>query len=259
MSDSTWVLGVRVDNVTEEEALARIAAFVAEGGPHQVVTVNPEFVVVARDTPAFRAVLNGADLALADGVGLLWASRLLGQPLRARLPGVDMVVRICERAAALGQRVYLLGGGEGVAAAAAQRLQRLVPGLKVAGWYAGSPRDEEAPEIVARIRAAAPQVLFVAFGAPAQELWIARHGRELGVPVMMGVGGSFDYLSGRVARAPRWMRRLGLEWLFRLVRQPWRLRRQITRLPRFALLALWEALRTRRSARPAQLSRSERP
>jgi N-acetylglucosaminyldiphosphoundecaprenol N-acetyl-beta-D-mannosaminyltransferase len=259
MGDAVWLLGVRVDNVTEEEALARIEACLAEGGPHQVVTVNPEFTVLARDNAAFREVLNRAHLALADGVGLIWASRLLGQPLRARLPGVDMVVRICERAAAQGYRVFFLGGGAGVAAAAAEQLQRRCPGLQVAGCYAGSPREEEAVEIIGRIRAAGPQVLFVAFGAPAQDLWIARYGHDLGVPVMMGVGGSFDYLSGRVPRAPLWMRRAGLEWLFRLIRQPWRVRRQLTRLPRFVVLVLWEALRARRGPRALHVSGSGGP
>ena len=228
------ILGVRVDRVTTAGALARIASFIAEGGPHQVVTVNPEFVMAARRNRAFRAVLEGADLCLADGVGLLWAGRVLGRPLPERVAGSDLVPQIAALAAARGWRLFLLGAQPGVAARAAEALQRVNPDLRVVGTYAGSPADEEAPTMIELIRAGRPDILLVAYGAPAQDLWIARHRAALQIPVMMGVGGAFDFLAGVTPRAPRWMRQMGLEWLHRLICQPWRWRRMLA-LPHFAV------------------------
>lgn len=227
------ILGVRVDRVTALETLDRIASFIAEGGPHQIVTVNPEFVMAARRDPAFRAVIEAADLCLADGVGLLWAGRILGRPLPERVAGSDLVPQIAMLAAARGWRLFLLGARPGVAARAAEALQRANPGLRVVGTYAGSPGDEEAPAVIELIRAKRPDILFVAYGAPAQDLWIARHRAALQTPVMMGVGGAFDFLAGVTRRAPRWMRQAGLEWLHRLICQPWRWRRMLA-LPHFA-------------------------
>lgn len=227
------ILGVRVDPVTIEEALNRLAGFIAEGTPHHVVTINPEFVMASRRHPAFRSVLEAADLCLADGVGLLWAGRILGRPLPERVAGSDLLPRIAERAAREGWRLFFLGARPGVARRAAQVLTSRYAGLLVAGTYPGSPADDEAPEIISRIRTARPDMLFVAFGAPAQDLWIARHRDALAVPVMMGVGGAFDFLAGVTKRAPVWMQQAGLEWLHRLIHQPWRWRRMLA-LPHFA-------------------------
>lgn len=226
------ILGVRVDALTYADLLARIAAFIGEGTPHQIATVNPEFVMEARRNPAFAAALERSDLCLADGVGLLWAARRMGRTLPERVTGSDGVPMIAQRAAERGWRVYLLGAGPGVAQRTAGILQTRYPGLDVAGAYAGSPADAEAPEIITRIREARPDILFVAYGAPKQDLWIDKHRQELWAPVMMGVGGSFDFIAGVQKRAPRWLQRLNLEWLFRLLSQPWRWRRQLA-LPRF--------------------------
>ncbi|MBI4498927.1 MAG: WecB/TagA/CpsF family glycosyltransferase [Chloroflexi bacterium] len=245
------VLGVRVDRLTAAAALARLTAFIESGLPHQVVTVNPEFIIQAQEHPAFREVLRRADLALADGVGLVWAGWLLGAPLPARLPGVDLVETLAALAAERGYRVFLLGAREGIAARAAQVLRGRFPALQVVGVHSGSPAPAEEDEIVERIRAARPHLLFVAYGAPQQDLWIARHLARLEVPVAMGVGGAFNYIAGGARRAPRWMRRLGLEWLHRLVREPWRWRRML-RLPRFAALVLREAARSRLVPVPPQ-------
>ncbi len=235
MSTSDWrVLGVRVDPVTTEEALVRLAAFVAQGTPHHVVTVNPEFVMISRRHPAFRAILEAADLCLADGVGLLLAGHILGRPLPERVAGSDLLPQIAARAAREGWRLFFLGARPGVAQRAAEVLMERNPGLQVVGTYPGSPAEEEAPEIIRRVRAAEPDMLFVAYGAPAQDLWIARHREALGVPVMMGVGGAFDFIAGVAKRAPLWMRRMGLEWLHRLIHQPWRWRRMLA-LPHFAI------------------------
>jgi N-acetylglucosaminyldiphosphoundecaprenol N-acetyl-beta-D-mannosaminyltransferase len=241
------ILGVLVHDVTEDEAVVWVERFVQEGRPHQVVTVNPEFVMRARRDPVFRETLNGADLAVPDGVGLIWAGRLLGTRFRGRVPGVELTRRLAGLAAARGYRFYLLGAGPGVAEEAARRLQRDNPDLVIAGTYAGSPDPAEEEKILARIRRAAPQVLLVAYGAPEQDFWLRRNLPRLGGAVGVGVGGSFDYISGRVSRAPAWMRRIGLEWLYRLLHQPWRWRRMLA-LPAFGLLVLVQAL-TRRLGR----------
>ena len=239
------MLGVRVDDVTEAEAAAEVRRLIQSGGCHQVVTPNAEFVVRARRDPAFLKALNAAALAVPDGAGLLLAGRLLGTPLRQQVTGTDLVVRLAELGAAEGYRLFLLGAAEGVAAEAARRLQARFPGLQIAGTYAGSPRPGDEDAIVERIRAASPvHVLLVAYGAPAQDLWIARNLPRLGVGVAIGVGGAFDFVSGRVPRAPAWLRRAGFDWLYRLARQPWRWRRQLA-LPQFVLAVLWESLRRR--------------
>ncbi len=234
---SIRILGIRVDALTYAELLDRIAAFIAAGGPHQIATLNPEFVMEARRNAAFRAVLEQADLCLADGVGLLWAARRQGQTLPERVTGSDALPLIAERAARDGWRLYLLGAAPGVAEQTSQLLQARYPGVQIVGTYAGAPADADAPEIIARVRAARPDVLFVAYGAPGQDLWIARHRASLAVPVMMGVGGAYDHLTGIRKRAPASVQRLNLEWLFRLVTQPWRWRRQLA-LPRFVWAVL---------------------
>ncbi len=238
------ILGILVHDVTEDEAVAWVERFVQEGRPRQVATVNPEFVMRARRDVAFRETLQAADLAVPDGVGLVWAGRLLGTPFRGRVPGVELSRRLAALAAARGYRLFLLGAGPGVAEETARRLQEDYPTLAIAGTYAGSPDPAEEEAIVARVRAAAPQVLLVAYGAPQQDLWLRRNLPRLGAVVGVGVGGTFDYISGRVPRAPAWMRRLGLEWLYRLLRQPWRWRRMLA-LPAFAMLVLGHALARR--------------
>ncbi len=239
---SVRILGVRVDGVTFEGMLDCIEQWISprsgELGPHQICTVNPEFVMEARRNPQFAAVLEGADLCIADGVGLLWAAKRLGQPLPERVTGSDGVPLIAERAAQKGWRLFLLGAGPGVAERAAIVLAERYPGLQVVGTYAGSPWEADAPEIVERLRTIRPDVLFVAYGAPKQDFWIARYGAAAGVPAMMGVGGSLDFIAGVQKRAPRWVRRINLEWLYRLITQPWRWRRQLA-LPRF----VWAVMR----------------
>lgn len=243
MGQEVCILGVKVDNVTEGEALDRVEAFIRDGRPHQIVTVNPEFVVMAQEDQDFRDILNRADLALPDGVGLLWASRFLGSPLRQRVAGSDLVEGLAGLAARRGYSLFLLGARPGVGQQAAQRFQARYPGLRIAGTHPGSPSPEEEEEVAARVRAASPDILLVAYGAPTQDRWVRRNLERLGVPVCMGVGGALDFVSGKVRRAPPWVRRLGLEWLFRLAQEPWRWRRML-RLPRFAFLVvrsrLWQ-------------------
>jgi N-acetylglucosaminyldiphosphoundecaprenol N-acetyl-beta-D-mannosaminyltransferase len=239
------ILGVRVDDATYSDLLACVDRFVASGRPHQIVTLNPEMLVAAHDDPAFREALNGADLNVPDGAGLMLAACWLGRPLQQRVTGADGIHHLAAHCARRGYRPFLLGAAPGVAESAALRLGQAHPGLAVAGTYAGSPRPEEEEAIITVVRAAAPDLLLVAYGVPAEEAWIARNRERLAVPVMIGVGGALDFVAGVTRRAPAWMRRLGLEWLHRLGREPWRWRRQLA-LPRF----VWLVVRQRLASRP---------
>lgn len=238
------ILGVGVDDVVEDEAVSLADQMLRAGGPHQICTVNPEFVMEARRNPAFAAVLASADLCTPDGVGLLLAARYQRTPLRGRVTGVQLTQRLAALAAERGYRLFLLGAGPAVAEEAAATLVAQNPGLAIAGCYAGSPQQRYEPFLRQVIAAARPDILLVAYGHPRQDLWIARNQPHLGVPLAIGVGGVFDYLSGRVPLAPAPLRRLGLEWLFRLVRQPHRLPRIIDAVPRFA----WTVLTQRTEA-----------
>lgn len=235
---SITILGVRVDDVTLNEALDQIEAFIAAQMPHQVVTVNPEFVMAAQRNAPFAAVLRNAALAVPDGVGLNLVAHWQKQPLRGRVPGVDLCERLAVLSAQKGYRIFLLGAAPGVAEQTARMLQQRFPGIQIVGCYAGSPRPEDEAAIHHHIRAAQPDILLVAYGAPAQELWIARNQPVLGVPVAIGVGGTFDELAGVVQRTPQWVQRIGLKWLHRLIQQPWRIKRIYTAVVCFPL-AVW--------------------
>jgi N-acetylglucosaminyldiphosphoundecaprenol N-acetyl-beta-D-mannosaminyltransferase len=230
------VLGVRVDCVDMGGALQRIEAMVDGGGHHLVATVNPEFVMRARQDHDFARVLESADLCLPDGTGVVWAARRQGCPLPAPVTGVDLVQPLAAMCARRKFRLFLVGAGAGVAADLAARLRTDHADLEVAA-HAGSPEFSSDAETLHLIHRHRPHVLLVAYGAPKQELWIDRLKERLGVAVAIGVGGTFDYLTGRVPRAPLWMRRAGLEWLHRLSRQPWRVRRMAV-LPVFAVKVL---------------------
>jgi len=234
--DEIRVLGVRVDCVDMAGALERIAQLVDAGGHHLVATVNPEFVMRARVDHEFARVLESADLCLADGSGVVWAARRQGCPIREPVTGVDLIPQLAALCARRHFRLFLLGAAPGVAADFASRLRTDHPDLDVKA-HAGSPDPSSDAESLALIHAHKPHVLLVAYGHPNQELWIDRLSDSLGVAVAIGVGGAYDYLTGRVPRAPAWMRRAGLEWLFRLVRQPWRIRRMAV-LPLYALRVL---------------------
>lgn len=239
------VLGIPVDDVTIAEVVEQACDWVRErdGTVHQIVTVNPEFIIAARANPGFRAVLEQADLSSADGIGVILAARLLDQPLRARVTGIDLV----EALAARGEprvRLFLLGAGSGIAERAGASLEARFPGCVIAGTWSGSPRREDSGEALERIQEVGATVVLVAYGAPEQDCWIDRYRSELaacGIVVAVGVGGTLDYLAGEVPRAPELIRRLGFEWLYRLIRQPWRWRRQLA-LPHFAALVLRERL-----------------
>lgn len=238
------MFGVPLARIDMEQALSRVDQFIQERAPHMIVTSDSTGIVRAHDDPEFRAVLQAADMVTADGRGVVWMARVLGLPMRERVSGVDMMERLCARAAERGYSVYLLGARPGVAEEAARVLQRRYPGLRVAGTHHGYFTPDEEPAIVQQIAEARPDILFVALGAPAQEKWISRHREQLGVPVAMGVGGSFDVISGRLKRAPLWMQKAGLEWLWRALLEPRRLPR-LWALPRLLWMTLREALRRR--------------
>jgi N-acetylglucosaminyldiphosphoundecaprenol N-acetyl-beta-D-mannosaminyltransferase len=238
---SIEILGVRVDDVTYEDLVVHMDAYVSSRRPHQIVTLNAEMLVAACEDPALAEILNAADLNVADSVGVMLAARLLGLPLRERVTGSDGIHRVAAHCAKRGYRPFFLGAAPGVADVVAERLVVANPDLGVAGAYAGSPSPGDEDDIVGRVRAAAPDLLFVAYGVPAEERWIARNRERLGVPVMIGVGGSFDFVAGVTKRAPVWMRRMGLEWLYRLIHEPWRWRRQLA-LPRFVALVMRQKL-----------------
>jgi N-acetylglucosaminyldiphosphoundecaprenol N-acetyl-beta-D-mannosaminyltransferase len=242
---SVDVLGVRIDDVTYAEALAVLRGALAAREPLVVTTPNPEIVMHARRDSEFRAVLNRAQLNIPDGIGLLLAARLAGDRLREHVQGTDLVHLLAAESAAAGHRWFLLGGFGDVAERAGRVLERDYPGLRVVGAQPGSPAAaDDAATRAAIVQVGPVDVVLVAYGAPRQEAWLDRNLAALGIPVGIGVGGVFNYLSGEAPRAPRWVRRLHFEWLHRLVTEPSRWRRQLV-LPQFAALAVIEAARRR--------------
>lgn len=242
------VLGpVRIDSVDFEQALESVEALIAGGQGGAVFTPNVDHVMIAHEDERMREAYARVNLSVPDGMPLVWASRLLRNPLPERVAGSDLVPALLERAAGRGWGVYFLGGAPGAAAEAAEAVLKQLPALRIVGIDAPrfdprAPREEQA-EVVAKVRAANPQLVFVAFGAPKQEIWIDRWRDELRPAVMLGVGASLDFLAGKVPRAPSWMARSGLEWAFRLSREPKRLwHRYLVRDPKF-LMVVGRALR----------------
>jgi N-acetylglucosaminyldiphosphoundecaprenol N-acetyl-beta-D-mannosaminyltransferase len=238
----TWqrieVLGLPVDGITYAQWLDLIDEWVNTGErARHVCTINPEFTMIAQQDPNFAHILCRAALCVPDGVGMLWAARRQGVHLPERVTGSDGVPIIAARAAARGWRLFLLGAAPGIAEQTAAILCERFPGLQVVGTYSGSPAADEEDAIVERVNDSGADILFVAYGAPAQDAWIARNLPRLDVAMAMGVGGAFDFIAGLVPRAPGWMRRAGIEWLYRLYKEPGRIKRQ-TRLPRFVLAVL---------------------
>ncbi len=238
---SARILGVRVDDVTNGETLELIGDFVNSGGKHQVATVNPEFIMEANRNPEFFRTLNSTSLSFPDGIGIVYASRLYGAPFRERVAGIDIVQELARISVTRGFTMFFLGAGPGIADRAADILKKNSPGARIVGTWGGSPSPKEEKEICARINAVKPDILLVAYGAPKQDLWISRNLHRLEVSVAMGVGGTFDFITGESRRAPGWVRRSGFEWLHRLGSEPWRWRRMLA-LPRFAVRCVFDSL-----------------
>jgi N-acetylglucosaminyldiphosphoundecaprenol N-acetyl-beta-D-mannosaminyltransferase len=236
----TDVLGVAFDNVTLEEAVDRAAALMEAGGPHLVVTPNAEIVQQAKGDPEFSALIAGADLVIPDGVGIIYASQILGRPLKGRVPGIDFASALMDRMAQRRQRLFLLGAKPGVAEQAAARLSAAHPGLILCGTHDGYFQEDE--PVVEAIRQAQADVVFVCLGAPKQEKWIVKNGAATGASLLVGLGGSLDVFAGQVERAPEAWQKAGLEWLYRAIKQPERLGR-VAKLPLFLGSAVGARLR----------------
>ena len=232
------VLGVSFDDITLEEAVDRALAMLEEDRPHLAVTPNPEMIQRAGKDPAFAKVLSEADLVLPDGIGVIYAAKILGRPLKGRVTGVDFASALMEKLAGMDKRLFLLGAKPGVAEEAARRLTVQYPGLNICGVHDGYFQDD-AP-VVEAIRAAKADVVFVCLGFPKQELWASAHGAEAGAKLYVGLGGSLDVFAGKAERAPERMQKLGLEWLYRLYKEPSRIGR-MAKLP----LILFQALGAR--------------
>jgi N-acetylglucosaminyldiphosphoundecaprenol N-acetyl-beta-D-mannosaminyltransferase len=247
------VLGCRVDAVGRKDAVVRIVELAAapsassgQAHPSLVVTLGVEMVMAAQHDGEFRRVVNEAALVTCDTIGLLLASRLRGGPLRERVTGVELVDALAARSAQHGDlRLYLLGGGGDTAQRAVEALRRSHPGVAIAGARDGYFKDDQSAAIAATIRASGANVLLAGLGSPKQELWLARWLGAAGCRVGIGVGGSFDVYAGNARRAPALVQRAGLEWAYRLVKEPRRWRRQLA-LPHFALAELREALIARK-------------
>ncbi|MDB5026436.1 MAG: WecG [Candidatus Eremiobacteraeota bacterium] len=240
------MLGCRVDAIGRDEAVSSIAQLANAGGAALVVTLGVEMVMAAQSNEQFRRTINGAAIVTCDTIGLLLASRQRGGPLRERVTGVELVDALAARSAARGDvRLYLLGGAGDTAARAAEALRRRYPGVSIAGTRDGYFRPEESDAVAVAIRASGANVLLAGLGSPKQELWLARYLSLTGCGAGIGIGGSLDVQAGNVERAPAFFQRAGLEWAYRLAKEPRRWRRQLA-LPRFAVAAVTEALTARK-------------
>ena len=216
----TEIMGVQFDNLTREEAARAGERLLAEDKFHYVVTPNPEFLLAAEKDPAFLEVLNGADLVLPDGVGVVYSAKILGRPLKGRVPGIEFAEDMLACLDKTGGRLYLLGAKPGVAEEAGRRVLERFPNIVLCGTQDGYFKDEEAALL--KVAAARPELLFVCLGAPKQEKWMARWGRHTGARLAVGLGGALDVFAGNVERAPESWRKLGLEWAYRLKKEPQR-------------------------------------
>jgi N-acetylglucosaminyldiphosphoundecaprenol N-acetyl-beta-D-mannosaminyltransferase len=241
VGERVTLFGVPVDNLTLAETVDRIEEMIRQGPTHQHVVVNVDKIVKLQRDPALREAILGCDLINADGQPVVWASRLLGRPLKERVTGIDLFGALIDRCGARGFRPYLLGARQDVVDKVAELLQ---PKVKLAGWRNGY-WDDDAP-VVTQIRQAKPDVLFVAMSSPKKELFLKRWKDELQVPFVMGVGGTFDVVAGVVSRAPKWMQACGLEWLYRLGQEPRRMwRRYLVEDMAFFWLLMKEVWRLR--------------
>lgn len=232
-------MGVAFDRVTLPQAVERGAELARGAGWGYVVTANPELVLLAQKDPEYARILAGAAMTLADGIGVVYAAKVLGTPLPGRAPGVDFAGGLMEAMARDGLGLYLLGAKPGVAQRAAENLKERYPGLKVCGVHDGYFQEDE--PVVEDIRASGADVVFVCLGAPKQEQWIAANGAATGAHLLVGLGGSLDVFAGAVKRAPEGWQRLGLEWLYRLLQEPKRIGR-MAKLPGFLLAAVGRRL-----------------
>ena len=237
------ILGVQFDDVSRQEAAQLGAAMLGEDRFHYVVTPNPEFILAAEKDAEFRQVLNHADLVIPDGIGVVYSAKILGTPLKERVPGIEFAADMLARLDQMGGRLYLLGAKPGVAQEAGRRILEEHPNIVLCGTHDGYFKDEEA--VLLEVAAARPDLLFVCLGAPKQEKWMARWGRHTGARLAIGLGGALDVFAGNVERAPESWRKLGLEWAYRLKKEPQRAGR-MAKLPLVLVKSAGARLRGRR-------------
>ncbi len=241
MSERVEILGVKVDAVTMAEAVDFAERLISARKPSTIATVNAEMLLRATYDAEFKSVLNAAELVVPDGAGTVWAARHLGYEMPERVAGYDLVQELLKIAPAKSQRIFMFGSAPGVADKAKAKAENLYRGINIVGTRNGYFQAEDEPEIIAQIKNSKPDILLAALGFPKQEKWLAAHKAELNVPVSIGVGGTFDVMAGVVRRAPRWMQRAKLEWLFRALLQPSRAGRLVA-LPKF----VWEVHKSKK-------------
>lgn len=232
------LLGTKVHSLSMNNALNEIENFIGERKSRLIITLGTEMIIEAQKNEAFRRLVNQADLVLPDGGGLIWASRVLGTPLHEKIAGIELLENLCRLSKEKKWKLFFLGGKPGIAELAALKIKSRYPNATIVGIEHGY-FDEN--KILPELAAAKPDILFCGLGSPKQEFWLSNHLKVLGIPVGMGVGGSFDVLAGKLKRAPKWMINLNLEWLFRFFQEPKRFRR-ILKIPYFMMLIYWERL-----------------
>lgn len=228
-------LGVDVCNYDYDTLASLLMKDIEKKKKSFIVAINPEKIMKAQTDEELRKLLNRADYQIPDGVGVILASKLKGGQVKSRVTGIDMMLKLCQTAATQGKRVFLYGGKPGVADAAKAELERKIPGIQIVGTLHGYEKDEKV--IIDTINEHQPEIMFVALGSPAQEYWIVNHMDQVTPCIFQGVGGSYDVISGNLKRAPELFQTLGLEWFYRLVKEPWRWKRQLI-LPKFLLKTL---------------------
>lgn len=233
-------MGVGFDDLTRDGAVALCKNLIEEHRSAYMVTPNPEIVMASWDDPALREAISNADLVIPDGIGVIKAAKILGTPLKERLPGIEIGEAILQYAAQSGKKVFLLGAKPGVADLAADRMREMFPGIDICGVNDGYFKDDAA--VIEKINAAKPDFLMVCLGFPKQEMWMAQNASKLDIGLMAGLGGSLDVFAGTVLRAPEKWQRMNAEWLYRCIKEPWRFKR-IARLPLFILKAIAKRIR----------------
>lgn len=239
------ILGVLVDHVDMNEAFGRLQGWLSEDTPHAVFTPNSEIIMVAYKDAEFCNTLNSGDLIVADGIGVVYASKILKAPLPERVAGFDLASKLIESVKDGNHSLYFFGGKPGVAELAIKNLTEKYPALSVCGFSDGYFDEAKEKEIIHDIKTKKPDILFVCLGAPKQEKWIAEHKNELGAKILLGVGGSLDVWAGTVERAPEKYQKAGLEWFYRLMKQPSRFFRMMA-LPKFGLTVLFKGKRVKK-------------
>ncbi|MEE8638768.1 MAG: WecB/TagA/CpsF family glycosyltransferase [Candidatus Margulisiibacteriota bacterium] len=228
--------GIEVDNLTLDEAAAEVEKHVNASGPHLIVTPNPEMIVASQSDKELKEIINSASVRVPDGISMVVVSKMIGNPLRERVTGIDLMLKIIELSGRKGYKIYLLGGEPGVAEEAAGVLVKDYPGINIVGTHHGYfDKDIEA---IQAIKDTKTDILFAGLGAGRQEKWLSKHLKDLNVALSMGIGGSLDVISGRKKRAPKWIQNLYIEWLYRLITEPQRWKRQLA-LPKFLYLTLF--------------------